>query len=155
MSVIVRLRVGAVCLKPVTQKLHWKGGSPVPAIHEPSEMRILFVVDTTPTATGRWHGTVANLVVAAQNDNLLNRDGLREVGREVSLPDRLMMHSKRILQAGIGRVVITPPIGIRMMGYTVQECVSESVERDLTATALVLSDGETKVAMIACDIFRP
>jgi hypothetical protein len=63
-----------------------------------------------------------------------------------------MMNSKRILQAGVGRVVITPPVGIRMMGYTVQECVSESVESELTATALVLSDGATKVAMIACDI---
>ena len=63
-----------------------------------------------------------------------------------------MMNSNRILKAGVGRVVITPPIGIRMMGYTVQQCVSESVERDLTATALVLADGATKVAMIACDI---
>ncbi|MBP88032.1 MAG: hypothetical protein CMJ64_15120 [Planctomycetaceae bacterium] len=62
------------------------------------------------------------------------------------------MNPKRILQAGVGRVVITPPVGIRMMGYTVQECVSESVERELTATALVLSDEATKVAMIACDI---
>jgi hypothetical protein len=58
----------------------------------------------------------------------------------------------RMLQAGVGRAVITPPVGIRMMGYTVQECVSESVERELTATALVLSDEATKVAMIACDI---
>lgn len=49
-------------------------------------------------------------------------------------------------------MVITPPVGIRMMGYTVQECVSESIERDLTATALVLSDGEHKVVMVACDI---
>ncbi|MBC8289635.1 MAG: neutral/alkaline non-lysosomal ceramidase N-terminal domain-containing protein, partial [Planctomycetes bacterium] len=63
-----------------------------------------------------------------------------------------MLDTNRVLQAGVGRVVITPPIGIRMMGYTVQECVSESVERELTATALVLADGATKVAMIACDI---
>lgn len=62
------------------------------------------------------------------------------------------MSQKRILQAGVGRVVITPPVGIRMMGYTVQECVSESIERELTATALVLADEATKVVMIACDI---
>ena len=62
------------------------------------------------------------------------------------------MNSRRMLQAGVGRVVITPPVGIRLMGYTVQECVSESVERELTATALVLADGATKVAMIACDL---
>ena len=64
----------------------------------------------------------------------------------------MTMTRKCILQAGAGRVVITPPIGIRMMGYTVQECVSESVERELTATALVLAGETTKVAMIACDI---
>jgi hypothetical protein len=38
--------------------------------------------------------------------------------------------------AGVARVIITPPLGIRMMGYTVQECLAEGVERDLTATAL-------------------
>ena len=48
--------------------------------------------------------------------------------------------------------MITPPIGIRMMGYTVQECVSESIDRELTATALVLSDGSAKVVIIACDL---
>lgn len=58
----------------------------------------------------------------------------------------------RTLQAGVGRIVITPPVGIRMQGYTVQECVSESVEQDLTATALVLSDGNATVILIACDI---
>jgi neutral ceramidase len=62
------------------------------------------------------------------------------------------MNDRGILQAGVGRVVITPPVGIRMMGYTVQECVSESIERDLTATALILADGTTQVVMIACDI---
>lgn len=58
----------------------------------------------------------------------------------------------RKLDAGVARVVITPPVGIRMLGYTVQECVSESIERDLTATALVLSDGSLKVVLIACDL---
>ncbi|MDA1215174.1 MAG: neutral/alkaline non-lysosomal ceramidase N-terminal domain-containing protein, partial [Planctomycetota bacterium] len=60
--------------------------------------------------------------------------------------------SAKILLAGVGRVCITPPVGIRLMGYTVQECVSESVERELTATALVLGDGETKVVLLACDV---
>lgn len=58
----------------------------------------------------------------------------------------------RILKAGVGRVVITPPIGIRMCGYTVQESVSRGIERDLTATAVVLSDEVTKVAILAVDI---
>jgi hypothetical protein len=58
----------------------------------------------------------------------------------------------RPLFAGVARGIITPPVGIRMCGYTVQEDCSRSVERDLTATALVLSDGQTKVALMACDI---
>ncbi len=58
----------------------------------------------------------------------------------------------RVLQAGVARVIVTPPIGIRMCGYTVQEGVSRGIERDLTATALVLSGGPTKVAILAVDI---
>jgi hypothetical protein len=56
------------------------------------------------------------------------------------------------LFAGAARAVITPPLGIRMMGYTVQESVSRCVERELTATALVLSDGRTKAVVLACDL---
>jgi hypothetical protein len=59
---------------------------------------------------------------------------------------------RRQLLAGVARAVITPPVGIRMVGYTVQEACSQSVERDLTATALVLSDGATTVAIFALDI---
>src|SRR3954471_19915121 len=59
---------------------------------------------------------------------------------------------RRGLWAGVARVIITPPVGIRMLGYTVQEGCSESVERELTATALVLSDGRVKVVLIACDV---
>ncbi|MDP6358171.1 MAG: neutral/alkaline non-lysosomal ceramidase N-terminal domain-containing protein [Planctomycetota bacterium] len=58
----------------------------------------------------------------------------------------------RTLYAGAGRAVITPPVGIQMMGYVFQECVAESIERELMATALVLSDGRTKAALIACDV---
>lgn len=58
----------------------------------------------------------------------------------------------RPLLAGAARAMITPPVGIRMLGYTVQECVSESIERNLTATALVLTDGLTKTALLACDL---
>ena len=58
----------------------------------------------------------------------------------------------RVLHAGVARVVITPPVGIRTCGYTVQEGASRGIERDLTATALVLSGGPTKVALLAVDI---
>jgi len=60
--------------------------------------------------------------------------------------------NRKPLFAGAARAVITPPVGIRMMGYTVQESVSQAVERELTATALVLSDGRTKAVMLACDL---
>ena len=60
--------------------------------------------------------------------------------------------ARSVLLAGVARVIITPPVGIRMMGYTVQEGCSESIERELTATALVLSDGRTPVVLIACDL---
>ena len=59
---------------------------------------------------------------------------------------------RRQLLAGVARVVITPPVGIRMVGYTVQESCSQSIERDLTATALMLSDGPTSVVLVALDI---
>src|ERR1700689_477854 len=62
------------------------------------------------------------------------------------------LRERRGLLAGVARVVITPPVGIRMLGYTVQEGCSESIERGVTATALVLSDGHAKVVLIACDI---
>lgn len=58
----------------------------------------------------------------------------------------------RTLLAGVSRVIITPPIGIRLLGYTVQEGVSRDVERELTATVLVLSDGETSAALIGLDL---
>ena len=58
----------------------------------------------------------------------------------------------RVLLAGVARAVITPPIGIRMLGYTVQEGCSQDVERDLTATVLILSDGSTPVVIAALDV---
>lgn len=58
----------------------------------------------------------------------------------------------RVLLAGVARAVITPPIGIRLLGYTVQEGVSRDVERELTATVLVLSDGTTSAVLVGLDL---
>lgn len=58
----------------------------------------------------------------------------------------------RMLLAGVSRVVITPPVGIRMWGYTVQEACSQGVERDLTATVLVLSEEEQSAVLIGVDL---
>lgn len=63
-----------------------------------------------------------------------------------------MLSTPRILLAGVARAVITPPIGIRMLGYTVQEGPSQDIERELTATALILSDGPTTAAIFALDV---
>ena len=58
----------------------------------------------------------------------------------------------RLLLAGVARAIITPPIGIRLLGYTVQEGCSQDVERELTATVLVLSDGVTSVVIAGLDL---
>lgn len=62
------------------------------------------------------------------------------------------MTQARYMLAGVARAAITPPVGIRMMGYTVQESASEWVERDLEATALALGDGTERVVLLACDL---
>src|SRR5579863_2644762 len=64
------------------------------------------------------------------------------------------MAARRLLRAGVARCVITPPIGIRMLGYTVQDDCSKSVLDELTATALVLTDGVTEIAIVACDLLH-
>jgi hypothetical protein len=56
------------------------------------------------------------------------------------------------LEAGVARVDITPPIGISMVGYYARDGVSVGAERPLTATALVLSTPQTKIAVLACDV---
>jgi len=56
------------------------------------------------------------------------------------------------LKAGVYRVDITPPVGISMVGYYARDGVSVGVERPLTATALVLSTDEAKVAILSCDL---
>jgi len=56
------------------------------------------------------------------------------------------------LKAGVGRATITPPVGIHLMGYIARGRGSVSVHDDLVVTALVLSDGETRLAILTCDL---
>lgn len=63
-----------------------------------------------------------------------------------------MNTQRRPLSAGVARVVITPPVGIRMLGYTVQEGPSQGVLDELTATALVLASDPVKVVLLAVDL---
>ena len=55
------------------------------------------------------------------------------------------------LYAGAARRVINPPLGIRTFGFSSREGLVQSIESDLTASALVLSDGRTKVVIVATD----
>lgn len=55
------------------------------------------------------------------------------------------------LYAGVGRRVINPPFGIKTFGFSSREGVVQAIESDLTATAVVLSDGQNKIVLIATD----
>src|SRR5437762_2524069 len=59
--------------------------------------------------------------------------------------------SNHTYQAGVASNDITPPSGIRLMGYTVREGFSRGVDEPLTATVLVLQGRGTTVAIIAHD----
>lgn len=57
-----------------------------------------------------------------------------------------------ILQAGAARRVINPRLGTGKPGLRLFGDPIQSIESDLTATALVLTDGDTKLAIIAADL---
>lgn len=61
------------------------------------------------------------------------------------------MEREGALLVGVSRAVITPPVGIRLIG-SLRDGASKRVERDLTATTLVLITGDTKVALLGCDL---
>lgn len=56
------------------------------------------------------------------------------------------------LQGGAARVVINPPLGINRPGVRIFRDPIQAIESDLTATAVVLSNGPTTVAVIAVDL---
>lgn len=56
------------------------------------------------------------------------------------------------LTAGAAAVVITPPVGTPMEGYSARADVAQGVHDDLYARALVLDDGDTAVAVVSCDL---
>ncbi len=67
-------------------------------------------------------------------------------------PDRsAKVGTSRELRAGVAVVDITPPLGYRMSGYF-RERLSEGVSNPLHAKALVLQQGQTRAAMVFCDI---
>jgi len=56
-----------------------------------------------------------------------------------------------MLRAGAASVNITPPLGIGMRGYFTPR-TAKDIHDDLYAKALVLDDGETKLAIVVCDL---
>ena len=54
--------------------------------------------------------------------------------------------------AGVKRININPPIGIKRPGIRLFADPIQSIESDLTATALVLKHNDNKIAIIACDL---
>ena len=58
----------------------------------------------------------------------------------------------RMLQAGAARRTINPLLGTGKAGLRLFGSPIQAIESDLTATALVLGDGDTKVALIATDL---
>jgi len=62
------------------------------------------------------------------------------------------MITNHVYEVGAARADITPPIGIRLVGYAVREGVSQAVDEPLTATVLVIRAAEQTVALISLDI---
>lgn len=58
----------------------------------------------------------------------------------------------RQLKAGVSKVNITPPVGIDLGGYTARIDPSQGIHDDLHAKALVLDNGERKIAIVTTDL---
>ncbi len=56
------------------------------------------------------------------------------------------------LKVGLAKVVITPPVGVRLCGYAARTQQSIGILDDLNAKALVLDDGENRFALVVCDL---
>lgn len=57
-----------------------------------------------------------------------------------------------MLRAGAAEVVITPPVGTRMDGYTSRLGRSVGIHDDLHARAIVVDDGDTSATIVSCDL---
>jgi len=55
------------------------------------------------------------------------------------------------IQAGVGRVIITPPVGIYLIGMERSEN-SHGLHDDLYSTAVAVSDGKTELVILSADI---
>ena len=56
------------------------------------------------------------------------------------------------LYAGAGRTSISPPLGMKTVGFSSREGVIEQIESELSSTAVVFSAGDEKMAIVAVDL---
>ncbi len=57
-----------------------------------------------------------------------------------------------MLQAGVARRDITPPVGLYLVGYGNRVVPNVGAREPLTVTAITLRDGATTVTLVACDV---
>src|SRR5579864_3807343 len=58
------------------------------------------------------------------------------------------------LKAGVAKVDITPPLGLKMYGYGDRKEGATSILDPLYARVLVLEVGDQRVALLVCDLGR-
>jgi hypothetical protein len=56
------------------------------------------------------------------------------------------------LKAGFAKVDITPPAGVWLSGYAARKKPSEGISDQLYAKAIVLDDGQNKIAIVSADL---
>ena len=56
------------------------------------------------------------------------------------------------IKAGFAKVDITPPVGVWLSGYASRNKPSEGISDKLYAKALVLDDGQNKIAIVSADL---
>ena len=71
---------------------------------------------------------------------------------EIAPDRRLNNDGKRMLRGSVARSVITPPLGMTMVGYDGRESVAQGLDSDLTATALALENNGTRVSLVRFDL---
>jgi len=56
------------------------------------------------------------------------------------------------LRVGLSETVLTPPVGVRLSGYGDRTAASTGVLDDLYAKAVVLDNGDRRLALVVCDL---
>jgi hypothetical protein len=69
----------------------------------------------------------------------------------MAAPGALARQTPPPLEAGLAEIEITPPLGYRMDGYFTER-LSTGVKDPLKAKALVFRQGNTKIALVVCDL---